>query len=297
MTQRVLTSVLDVACEISGPPDALTVVLLHGFPYDQHCYDEVVPILNAAGLRTVVPCLRGHGDTHFFSADTPRSGQQAAIGHDLIELLDALQLPRAVVAGFDWGGRAACVAAALRPERIHGLVTCCGYQIQDIARSAVPTDPEQEQRFWYQYYFHTQRGRNALATRRAELCRLLWKLWSPTWKFDDATWQRSAPSLNNPDFVDVVVHSYRHRMGNAAGEARYADTEEKLAALPAISVPTITIHGEADGVNPPHTSENHARFFTGRYERRVFAGVGHNPPQEAPRLFADAVLALCTASQ
>ena len=231
MTQRVLTSVLDVACEISGPPDALTVVLLHGFPYDQHCYDEVVPILNAAGLRTVVPCLRGHGDTHFFSAETPRSGQQAAIGHDLIELLDALQLPRAVVAGFDWGGRAACVAAALRPERIHGLVTCCGYQIQDIAGSAVPTDPEQEQRFWYQYYFHTQRGRNALATRRAELCRLLWKLWSPTWKFDDATWQRSAPSLDNPDFVDVVVHSYRHRMGNAAGEARYAATEALLAKL------------------------------------------------------------------
>ena len=297
MTQRVLTSVLDVACEISGPPDALTVVLLHGFPYDQHCYDEVVPLLNAAGLRTVVPCVRGHGDTHFLSAETPRSGQQAAIGHDLIELLDALQLPRAVVAGFDWGGRAACVAAALRPERIYGLVTCCGYQIQDIAVSAAPADPEQEQRFWYQYYFHTQRGRNALATRRAELCRLLWKLWSPTWQFDEATWQRTAPSLDNPDFIDVVVHSYRHRMGNAAGEARYADTEARLASLPAISVPTITIHGEADGVNPPHTSENHARFFTGPYERRVFAGVGHNPPQEAPRLFAEAVLALCTAPQ
>ena len=293
MTQRVLTSVLDVACEISGPPDALTVVLLHGFPYDQHCYDEVVPILNAAGLRTVVPCLRGHGRTRFFSTDTPRSGQQAAIGQDLIELLDALQLPRAVVAGFDWGGRAACVAAALRPERIHGLVTCCGYQIQDIAGSAVPTDPEQEQRFWYQYYFHTQRGRNALTTRRAELCRLLWKLWSPTWNFDEATWQRSAPSLDNPDFVDVVVHSYRHRMGNAAGEARYAETEARLATLPAISVPTITIHGDADGVNPPHTSERHARFFSGPYERRVFAGVGHNPPQEAPGLFAAAVLALC----
>lgn len=293
MTQRVLTSVLDVACEINGPPDALTVVLLHGFPYDQHCYDEVVPILNAAGLRTVVPCLRGHGGTHFFSADTPRSGQQAAIGQDLIELLDALQLRRAVVAGFDWGGRAACVAAALRPERIHGLVTCCGYQIQDIAGSAVPADPEQEQRFWYQYYFHTQRGRDALTTRRAELCRLLWKLWSPTWQFDEATWQRTAPSLDNPDFVDVVVHSYRHRMGNAAGEARYAETEARLAALPKISVPTITVHGDADGVNPPHTSANHGRFFTGAYERRVFPGIGHNPPQEAPRLFAEAVLALC----
>jgi pimeloyl-ACP methyl ester carboxylesterase len=292
-TQRVLTSVLDVACEISGPQDALTVVLLHGFPYDPRCYDEVVPIINAAGFRTVVPCLRGHGGTHFFSADTPRSGQQAAIGHDLIELLDALQLPGAVLAGFDWGGRAACVAAALRPERVLGLLTCCGYQIQDIARSTVPADPEQEQRFWYQYYFHTERGRAGLTHRRAQLCRLLWKLWSPTWKFDDATWERSAASFDNPDFVDVVIHSYRHRMGNAAGEARYAETEARLAAQPLITVPTISVHGDADGVNPPHTSEGHARHFSGPYERRVFAGVGHNPPQESPRAFAEAVLALC----
>lgn len=292
MTQRVITSELDIACEISGPPDAPPVVLLHGFPYDQHCYDEVVPLLNTAGLRTVVPCLRGHGGTRFLSPDTPRAGQQAAIGHDLLELLDALAIPRAIVAGFDWGGRAACVAAALWPERVAGLVTCCGYQIQDIASSTAPADPEQELRFWYQYYFHTERGRNALTTRRAELCRLLWKLWSPTWHFDEATWQRSAPSLDNPDFVDVVVHSYRHRMGNAAGEARYASTEARLAKLPKITVPTVTIHGDADGVNPPHTSQNHARFFTGPYERRVFAGVGHNPPQEAPHLFADAVLAL-----
>jgi len=292
MTQHVLTSELDIACDISGPPDALTAVLLHGFPYDQHCYDEVVPLLNAAGLRTVVPSLRGHGGTRFLSPDTPRTGQQAAIGHDLLELLDALSIGRAIVAGFDWGGRAACVAAALWPERVAGLVTCCGYQIQDIAGSTVPADPQQELRFWYQYYFHTERGRNGLVTRRAELCRLLWRLWSPTWHFDEATWQRTAPSLDNPDFVDVVVHSYRHRMGNAAGAARYGETEARLAALPRITVPTIALHGDADGVNPPHTSENHARFFTGRYERRVLAGIGHNPPQEALRLFADAVLAL-----
>jgi len=184
------------------------------------------------------------------------------------------------------------VAAALWPARVAGLVTCCGYQIQDIAGATVPADPQQEQRFWYQYYFHTERGRNGLATRRAELCRLLWRLWSPTWHFDEATWQRSAPSFDNPDFVEVVLHSYRHRMGNAAGAARYAETEARLAALPRITVPTIAVHGDADGVNPPHTSENHARFFTGPYERRVLAGVGHNPPQEAPRLFADAVLAL-----
>lgn len=292
MTQRVLTSELDIACDISGPPEAPTAVLLHGFPYDQHCYDAVVPLLNAAGLRTVVPCLRGHGGTRFLSPDTPRAGQQAAIGHDLLELLDALSIGRAIVAGFDWGGRAACVAAALWPARVAGLVTCCGYQIQDIAGATVPADPQQEQRFWYQYYFHTERGRNGLATRRAELCRLLWRLWSPTWHFDEATWQRSAPSFDNPDFVEVVLHSYRHRMGNAAGAARYAETEARLAALPRITVPTIAVHGDADGVNPPHTSENHARFFTGPYERRVLAGVGHNPPQEAPRLFADAVLAL-----
>lgn len=287
------TSLLDIAYEHSGPVDALPVVLLHGFPYDPRCFDEVVPIINAAGHRTIVPYLRGYGGTRFLSPDTMRSGQQAAIGHDLLELLDALELERAVLAGYDWGGRAACVVSALWPERVLGLVTVCGYAIQDVAVSAKPVDPEQEHRFWYQHYFQTERGRAGLTAHRAALGRLLWKLWSPTWAFDDACYGRTAASFDNPDFVDVVIHSYRHRMGNIEADPRYAATEGRLAALPKITVPAITIHGADDGVNPVRISERHAKFFTNRYERRVFAGAGHNPAQESPRAFAEAVLAVC----
>jgi pimeloyl-ACP methyl ester carboxylesterase len=285
--------VLNIAYEESGPVGPLPVVLLHGYPYDVRAFDEVVPLLNTAGFRTIVPYLRGYGATMFLSPEIPRSGEQAALGNDLLELLDGLEIRQAILAGFDWGGRAACVVSALWPERVHGLVTCTGYQIQDIASSDKPADPEQEQRFWYQYYFHTQRGRNGLAQMRNELGRLLWKLWSPTWPFDDATYSRSVRSFENPDFVDVVIHSYRHRMGNAPGDPRYASTEGKLATLPKISVPTIVIHGAVDDVNPAHKSEGHQKYFTGRYERRVFDNVGHNPPQEAPHAFAEAILDLC----
>ena len=291
--RSVRTSVLDVAYEESGPADALPVVLLHGYPFDVRAFDEVVPLVNAAGFRTIVPYLRGYGPTRFLSAETPRSGEQAALGRDLLELLDALQIRQAVLAGFDWGGRAACVVAALWPERAHGLVTCTGYQIQDIANAHKPADPEQERRFWYQYYFHTERGRNGLAQMRGDIGKLLWKLWSPSWSFDDATYARTAASFDNPDFVDVVIHSYRHRAGNAIGDPRYAEIEARLAALPEISVPTIVIHGVVDDVNPARNSEGHQRYFTGHYERRIFEGVGHNPPQEAPKAFAEAVLALC----
>ena len=291
--RSVRTSVLDVAYEESGPADALPVVLLHGYPFDVRAFDEVVPLVNAAGFRTIVPYLRGYGPTRFLSAETPRSGEQAALGRDLLELLDALQIRQAVLAGFDWGGRAACVVAALWPERAHGLVTCTGYQIQDIANAHKPADPEQERRFWYQYYFHTERGRNGLAQMRGDIGKLLWKLWSPSWSFDDATYARTAASFDNPDFVDVVIHSYRHRAGNAIGDPRYAEIEARLAALPEISVPTIVIHGAVDDVNPARNSEGHQRYFTGHYERRIFEGVGHNPPQEAPKAFAEAVLALC----
>ena len=290
---RVRTSVLDLAYEHSGPADALAVVLLHGYPYDPRAFDDVVAISNAAGLRTIVPYLRGYGPTRFLSPETPRSGEQAALGQDLLELLDALEIRQAVLAGFDWGGRAACVVSALWPERVRGLVTCTGYQIQDIAGSGKPVEPEQEHRFWYQYYFQTERGRSGLAERRDELGRLLWKLWSPNWAFDDATYRRTASSFDNPDFVDVVIHSYRHRMGNAAGDPRHASLEARLATLPKISVPTIVIHGAVDGVNPHQKSEGHQRFFTGPYERRLFDGVGHNPPQEAPEAFAQAILDLC----
>jgi pimeloyl-ACP methyl ester carboxylesterase len=291
--ERVRTSVLDIAYEQSGPLDSMPVVLLHGFPYDPRCFDEVVRIINAAGFRTIVPYLRGYGATRFLSRDTMRSGEQAALGHDLLELLDALKVRKAVLAGFDWGGRAACVVSALWPERVHGLVTCCGYQIQDIATSAEPADPEQEHRFWYQYYFHTERGRAGLAANRNELGRLLWKLWSPTWEFDDATYSRTGASFNNPDFVDVVIHSYRHRMGNIDGDPSYGAIEAHLAVLPKINVPTIVIHGVVDEVNPVRKSEGHERYFTGWYERRLFDAVGHNPPQETPRAFAEAILDLC----
>jgi pimeloyl-ACP methyl ester carboxylesterase len=290
--EKVRTSVLEVAFEQAGPRDACPVVLLHGFPYDPRAFDDVVPAINAAGLRTIVPYLRGYGGTRFLSPDTMRSGEQAALGHDLVEMLDVLKVKEAILAGFDWGARAACVVAALWPERVRGLVTCCGYQIQDIAASIRPADPESERRFWYQYYFHTERGRAGLTANRKELCRLLWRLWSPTWPFDDATFKRTAVSFENPDFVDVSIHSYRHRFGNAEGDPRYALTEARLAAQPRISVPTIVIHGADDDVNPPRKSEGNERYFSGGYERHLFDGVGHNPPQESPRVFAEAVLAL-----
>jgi pimeloyl-ACP methyl ester carboxylesterase len=283
---RIRTSVLEVAYEQSGPAGALPVVLLHGFPYDPS-------IVNAAGMRTIVPYLRGYGDTRFLSADTLRSGEQAALGQDLKELLDALHIERAVLAGYDWGGRAACVVSALWPERVAGLVSCGGYNIQDIPNAHKPADPEQEARFWYQYYFHTERGRNGLTQRRADLARLLWKMWSPSWGFDDATFARTATSFDNADFVDVVVHSYRHRTGSAAGDPRYVSIEARLAAQPPISVPTIVLHGADDGVIPGRLSETHGKYFTAPYQRRVLEHVGHNPPQEAPRAFAEAVLQLC----
>jgi pimeloyl-ACP methyl ester carboxylesterase len=286
----VKTSVLDVVYEHSGPRDGFPVVLLHGYPYDVRAFDEVVPLLNAAGLRTITPYLRGYGGTRFLLPETPRSGEQAALGQDLLELLDVLQIGRAVLGGFDWGARAACVVSALWPQRVTGLVTCAGYLIQDIANSDKPLDFDQEQRYWYQYYFHTKRGRNGLMERRAELGELLWKLWSPTWTFETETFQRTAASFENKDFIDVVLHSYRHRTGEAPGDPRYADIEARLTQQPKISASTIVIHGEDDGVVPCWKSENHHQYFTGSYERRMLPNVGHNPPQEAPGDFAQAII-------
>jgi pimeloyl-ACP methyl ester carboxylesterase len=286
------TPVLDVAYEEAGPPDGPAVVLLHGFPYAPRAYDAVVPILAAAGRRCVVPYLRGYGPTRFRSADTPRSGEQAALGQDLLHLLDALWIPRAVLAGYDWGGRAACVVAALWPERCAGLVSCTGYNIQDIAAAARPLDPEQEHRFWYQYYFHTERGRAGLEADRRGIARLLWRLWSPDWAFGEATFAESARAFDNPDFVEVVIHSYRHRYGYAPGDPALAAIEARLAARPRIGVPTIAPHGASDGVGPLASSDRHARHFSGPYERRVIPLAGHNLPQEAPEAFARAVLDL-----
>ena len=293
--KQVGTSTLEIAYGESGQPNGLPVFLLHGWPYDPRCYDEVVPPLVAAGCRVIVPYLRGFGSTRFLSTDTPRSGQQAALGNDLRELMDALGIERAVLAGYDWGGRAACIVAALWPERVHGLVTVNGYNVQDIAGSVKPVAPAQEHRFWYQYYFHTERGRAGLTQNRRALARYIWQIWSPHWTFDDATFERSAPSFDNPDFVAVTIQSYRHRFGYAPGDPALEPIEQKLAARPRIAVPTIALQGEADGVAPAQASDPHAAFFTGTYQRRLLPKVGHNPPQEAPHAFAAAVLELTAA--
>jgi pimeloyl-ACP methyl ester carboxylesterase len=294
--KHIRTTTLDVAYEESGNPGGTPVLLMHGWPYDPRCYDDVVPPLAAAGCRVIVPYLRGFGATRFLSTDTPRSGQQAALGNDLRELLDALGIERAVLAGYDWGGRAACVVAALWPERVRGLVTGNGYNIQNIAASAKPVAPEQEHRFWYQYYFHTERGRAGLEQNRRALCRYIWQIWSPDWAFDDATYENSAASFDNPDFVAVTVQSYRHRFGYAAGDPALEPIEQRLAAQPAIAVPSIVLHGASSGIQPPAGSEAHARLFTGPYQRRVLPKIGHNLPQEAPQLVANAVLELARAN-
>jgi pimeloyl-ACP methyl ester carboxylesterase len=289
---RVRAGVLDVACHVAGPADGPPVLLMHGFPYDIHAYAEVAPMLADAGCRVVVPGLRGFGSTRFLEASTPRSGEQAALGADLLALLDAMGIARAVLAGYDWGGRAACVVAALWPERCAGLVSVNSYNLQNIARAMEPDTPANEHRLWYQYLFHSERGRAALLQDRRALCKLLWQMWSPTWAFDEATFERSAAAFDNPDFVDVVIHSYRHRFGLVPGDPAVAEVERRLAAQPVIGVPAITLDGEADGVRPPEPAQANAHRFAGPRSHRILPGVGHNLPQEAPRAFADAILEL-----
>jgi pimeloyl-ACP methyl ester carboxylesterase len=290
--KHVRTSALDIAYEESGPSDGTPVFLMHGFPYDPRCYDQVVPLLTAQGCRTIVPYLRGYGPTRFLAADTMRSGQQAALGNDLKELMDALGIASAFLCGYDWGGRACCVVAALWPERVAGLVTGGGYNMHDVAGSVKPAAASQEHRYWYQYYFCTARGRAGLTENRRDIAKLLWKLWSPNWAFDDATFDSTARSFDNPDFVEVVIHSYRVRYGYVPGDPALAAIENRLAAKPTITVPAITLQGEAMGTTPPEASAGHAKYFTGPYERRTIPRVGHNISQEAPRETAEAVLTL-----
>jgi pimeloyl-ACP methyl ester carboxylesterase len=280
---------LDVGYHETGPGDGPSVLLLHGWPYDIHSYSEVAPLLASRGCRVIVPHLRGHGATRFLDSATARSGQQSAIGLDVIALMDALQIPRAVLAGYDWGGRAACVAAALWPERCSGLVSVNSYLIQDIARAGLPIAAKTEAGFWYQYYFLTERGRAGLTANRRDIARIMWTRNSPTWNFDDATFDQSVEAFDNPDYVDVVIHSYRHRLGHAAGYAQYEDLEKRLAAQPAISVPTITMDGDADGVVPATDGKSSAVRFTGHRQHRIIPNAGHNLPQENPTAFADAV--------
>ncbi len=287
--RHVECGVLDVAYHDSGPADGPPVLLLHGYPYDVHSYVDVIPLLAAAGFHVVTPYLRCHGPTRFLSVATPRTGQQAALGADVIALLDALDMPRAILAGYDWGGRAACVAAALWPERCAGLVSVNGYLIQNIAKAMTPINPELEAGFWYFYYFLTERGRAGLAADPKAVAKVIWKRNSPRWPFDDAVLDRAAQAFSNPDYVEVFIHSYRHRLGAAPGDPAYADLESRLAHAPAIEAPTVTLEGLADGNFPPASADAQAAHFRGPRLHRHVPDAGHNLPQEQPKAFAAAV--------
>ncbi len=293
--RNVDAGVLNIAYYEAGPDDGPVVMLMHGFPYDIHAYVDVAPQLAAQGCRVIVPYLRGYGPTRFLDKATPRSGEQAAMGADMMALMDALDIKRAVFAGYDWGGRAACVGAALWPERCIGLVCVNGYLIQDIAKAMVPARPDREVPLWYQYYFQVERGRAGLAANLRGIAKILWEQWSPNWDFDDACFERTAVAYDNPDYVDVVIHSYRHRFGLADGDPQYADIERKLAAQPPITVPAITLDGEEDGVALATDGNASAPKFSRRRTHRVVSRAGHNLPQEAPEAFAAAVMELIKA--
>jgi pimeloyl-ACP methyl ester carboxylesterase len=287
----VRTPVLDIAYEEAGPVDGPVAVLSHGFPYDVRAFDDVAGMLAASGVRVIAPYLRGYGPTRFTDAATLRSGEQGALAQDLLDLLDGLGIDSAVVGGFDWGGRAACIVAALHPSRVSGLVTVGGYNIFNPAFAQEPTRPEWERTYWYKYYFHSEAGRRGLERYRHELCELLWTTWSPEWADAATAYRASAASLDNPDFVEVVIHSYRHRSGLVAGDPRYAAIEQALSAEPPITVPTVVLESGADGIGGPSGAEDRA-LFIGPYTFRELPGIGHDLPQEAPREFADAVLSL-----
>jgi len=296
--RAVQTSVLDIGFEESGSPSGFPIIMLHGFPDDVRAWDEVAAPLAAAGHRVLVPYLRGYGRTRFRDAAAPRMAEQAAIGQDLIDFADALGLGRFAVAGYDWGGRAAGVAAALNPERIRAAVLIGGYSIQDVFSPPRPAAPRAEAALWYQWYFNTERGRIGLAANRRPLCKLLWQMWSPTWRFSDATYDRTAVSFDNPDFVDCVIHSYRHRNLNAAGEPRFEAVERQLATRPRITVPAIVLHGADDGIaRPAEDSPAERSLFTKLTARRVVPGAGHFLPREKPEAVSSAMLELLAATK
>jgi pimeloyl-ACP methyl ester carboxylesterase len=286
---RMRSGVLDVSIETAGPEDGWPVVLLHGFPYDPRCFREVGDELAASGARVLAPYLRGFGPTRFLSEATPRVGQQAAIGRDVLDLVDAAGLRAPVLVGFDWGGRAACVAAALRPSVVGGLVALGGYSIQDIAAAGEPSDPLDESRDWYQYYFHSERGRRGLVRHRREIAEQLWREWSPTRPIDEQEFTRTAPSFDNPDFVDVVIHSYRHRFGLVPGAATYDADERLLGQLPVVDVPTIVLDPTEDPALHPRTRQQHEKHFSRLLDHRLVAS-GHNQPTDAHAEVARAVL-------
>ena len=293
----VQTPVLSIGYEDSGDPRGVPVILLHGFPDDVRAFDEVVPPLAKAGYRVLVPYLRGYGPTRFRDPAAPRMAQQAAIGQDVIDFADALRLPRFALSGYDWGGRAAAIAAALHPDRVRATVLIGGYTVQNTVSPQPPAAPATEHRLWYQYYFNTDRGRAGLEANRRAICRYLWQAWSPNWRFSDDTYNRTAPSFDNPDFVDVVIHSYRHRIGNAAGEARFTAVEARLATRPRIQAPSITLYGADDGIVTPSSESPPAEraAFEKLVARRVVPGVGHFMPRERPEAVSSALLELLAA--
>jgi len=288
--KQIDAGVLNVGYAEAGPVDGPAIVLLHGWPYDIHTYADVIPLLASAGCRVIVPHLRGYGTTRFLSDATPRNGQQAALAFDIVALMDALGIGKAIVAGCDWGARTANVIAALWPERCKAMVSVSGYLIGSRDASRMPLPPKAELQWWYQYYFATERGRAGYDKYRREFARLIWQLASPKWNFDEAVFDRSAVSLDNPDHVAIVVHNYRWRLGLADGEPKYGELEKRLAQSPDISIPTITLEGDANGAPHPDASA-YAGKFSGKYEHRVVTGgIGHNLPQEAPEAFAKAVI-------
>jgi pimeloyl-ACP methyl ester carboxylesterase len=287
--KRVDAGVLSVSYAEAGPPSGPAVILLHGWPYDINAYADVMPVLAGAGYHVIVPSLRGYGETRFLSAATPRNGQQAALAQDVIALMDALHVDRAILGGFDWGARTADIVAALWPARCKGLVSVSGYLIGSQAQNKQPLPPAAELQWWYQFYFATERGRAGYAQNVGDFSKLIWRLASPKWSFDDATFARSATSFQNPDHVAIVIHNYRWRLGLADGERRFDEVEKQLAASPSITVPTITLEGDANGAPHPDPKA-YAKRFTGKYEHRLIkTGVGHNLPQEAPNAFAQAI--------
>ncbi|MFT4116937.1 alpha/beta fold hydrolase [Bradyrhizobium sp.] len=288
--KQIDAGVLNVGYAEAGSADAPVVILLHGWPYDIHSFADVTPALAQAGYRVIVPHLRGYGTTRFLSEATMRNGEPAALAADIVALMDALGIKQATLAGYDWGARTANIVAALWPERVKAMVSVSGYLISSQAAGKMPLPPSAELQWWYQFYFATERGREGYARNRHDFAKLIWRLASPKWAFDDATYDRSAASLDNPDHVDVSIHNYRWRLGLAEGEAKYAAFEQRLAGLPVITVPTITMEGDANGAPHPEPAA-YAGKFSGKYEHRTVAGgIGHNLPQEAPQAFAQAVV-------
>jgi pimeloyl-ACP methyl ester carboxylesterase len=288
--KQIDAGVLNVGYAEAGPADGPVVVLLHGWPYDIHSFVDVAPLLASAGYRVIVPYLRGYGTSRFLSSDTPRNGQQSVVAVDAIALMDALKVQKATIGGFDWGARTANIIAALWPERCNGLVSVSGYLIGSQEAGKMPLPPKAELEWWYQYYFATERGRTGYDKYRHDFSKLIWQLASPKWAFDDATFDRTAASFDNPDHVSIVIHNYRWRLGLAQGEPKYDDLEKRLAAGPVITVPTITLEGDANGAPHPDPG-SYAKKFSGKYAHRLITGgIGHNLPQEAPRAFAEAIV-------